>query len=224
MPAPDPVDPATIPTLSGVFAPVHEEHDAPDLAVTGEIPADLRGGYVRNGPNPQFPPLGSYTFPLEGDPMLHSIRIDDDGSVAYRNRIVWSPQMRLEQAAGHALWAGLMTPYLPGPDVVPEQYANDWKPAPFINIVHHGGRWLALSEVDPPWEVTSALEVVGDQPFTWDGAIPGHEPAPAASIPRPGRWCCSATTSPSRTSCGRRSRPTERSRTRRIRSSSTART
>ncbi len=172
-PGPPPVDPATVPTLSGVFAPVLEERDAADLTVLGEIPADLRGAYLRNGPNPQFPPLGSYTFPLEGDAMLHGIWVADDGAVQYRNRFVWTPQMRVEQQAGHALWAGLMTPYLPGPDVVPAEYANDFKPAPFINVVHHGGHWLALSEVDPPWEVTGGLEVVGTAPFTWGGAIPG---------------------------------------------------
>lgn len=173
MTVPAPVDPTTVPTLSGVFAPVHEEHDATSLEVQGEIPADLRGAYLRNGPNPQFPPLGSYTFPLEGDAMLHGIWVDGDGSVRYRNRFVWTPQMRLERQAGHALWAGLMTPYLPGPDVVPERYANDFKPAPSINIVHHGGHWLALAEVDPPWEVTADLDVVGTAPFTWGGAIPG---------------------------------------------------
>jgi carotenoid cleavage dioxygenase-like enzyme len=173
MVAPKPVDPSKTPALSGVFAPVHDERDAAELSVKGRIPSDLRGAYLRNGPNPLFPPLGSYTFPLEGDAMLHGIWIDDDGSVRYRNRIVWTPQLRLEQRAGKALWAGLMTPYLPGPDVVPAQFANDFKPAPFINIVHHGGRWLALSEVDPPWEVSSDLEVTDTSPFTWGGAIPG---------------------------------------------------
>ena len=173
MKIPAPVDPAQIPTLSGVFAPVPDEHDVADLTVQGAIPADLRGAYLRNGPNPQFPPLGSYTFPLEGDAMLHGIFVDDDRSVRYRNRFVWTPQMRLEQQAGHALWAGIMTPYFPGPDVVPAAYANNTKAAPFINIVHHGGRWLALSEVDPPWQVTDGMEVVGDAPFTWDGAVPG---------------------------------------------------
>lgn len=170
---PPPVDPSQIPTLSGVFTPQTHEHDLADLTVRGELPADLRGTYVRNGPNPLFPPLGSYTFPLEGDAMLHALHVDDDGRVSYRNRVVSTPQLRLEQQAGHALWAGLMTPYLPGPDVVPEQYANDFKPQPFINIVHHGGRWLAMSEVDPPWEVTSSFEAAGDAPFTWGGVIPG---------------------------------------------------
>jgi carotenoid cleavage dioxygenase len=178
MTIPAPVDPAEIPALSGVFAPVHAEHDVGPLEVQGEIPSDLRGAYFRNGPNSLFPPLGSYTYPLEGDAMLHGIWIADDGSVRYRNRIIWTPQMRIERTAGKALWAGIMTPYMPGPDVVPAPYANDFKPSPFINIVHHGGRWLALSEVDPPWEVTAELEVVGTGPFTWDGAIGGMSPHP----------------------------------------------
>jgi carotenoid cleavage dioxygenase len=171
--APPPVDPSTNPHLSGLFAPQPDEHTFDDLVVQGELPADLRGTYVRNGPNPLFPPLGSYTFPLEGDAMLHAVHVDDDGTVGYRNRFVWNPQLRLEQHAGHALWAGLMTPYLPGPDVVPAEYANGFKPQPFINVVHHGGHWLAMSEVDPPWEVSAAFEAVGDSPFTWGGAIPG---------------------------------------------------
>jgi carotenoid cleavage dioxygenase len=170
---PAPVDPAQTPTLSGVLAPVAEERDASSLPVVGELPADLRGTYVRNGPNPLFPPLGSYTFPLEGDAMLHGVWVDDDGSVRYRNRFVWTPQLEAEHDAGHALWAGIMTPWFPGPDLVPAAYANTFKPSPFINVVHHGDRWLALSEVDPPWEITEDLGTVGDAPFTWDGTIPG---------------------------------------------------
>ena len=98
--APAPVDPAKIPTLSGVFTPQPDEHDLADLPVQGEWPADLRGTYVRNGPNPLFPPLGSYTFPLEGDAMLHALHVDDDGRVGYRNRFIWTPQLRVEQQAG----------------------------------------------------------------------------------------------------------------------------
>lgn len=38
--------------LAGSFAPVAEEITAFDLPVTGRIPADLSGRYLRNGPNP----------------------------------------------------------------------------------------------------------------------------------------------------------------------------
>lgn len=61
------------PHLSGVFAPVGPEIEATDLTVlSGAIPADLKGAYIRNGPNPRFQPL-SYTYPLEGDGMLHAV-------------------------------------------------------------------------------------------------------------------------------------------------------
>ncbi|MGW4796484.1 carotenoid oxygenase family protein, partial [Nonomuraea sp. NPDC004297] len=39
--------------VEGHFAPVTEEVTAYDLPVTGRIPAELNGRYLRNGPNPQ---------------------------------------------------------------------------------------------------------------------------------------------------------------------------
>ncbi len=38
--------------LEGAFAPVAEEITAFDLPVTGRVPAELSGRYLRNGPNP----------------------------------------------------------------------------------------------------------------------------------------------------------------------------
>ena len=38
--------------LEGAFAPVPEEITAFDLPVTGRLPAELSGRYLRNGPNP----------------------------------------------------------------------------------------------------------------------------------------------------------------------------
>lgn len=169
---PAPVDPATIPALSGAFAPVVDEHDDADLPVEGELPEGLSGAYLRNGPNPLYPPLGSFTYPLDGDGMVHALELHG-GRARYRNRIVWTPQLRAERAAGHALWAGLMTPYLPGPDVpgVPAHLADDFKPLPDVNVVRHAGRYLALAEVDPPVELTPDLDTVGT--CTFGGAIPG---------------------------------------------------
>jgi carotenoid cleavage dioxygenase-like enzyme len=69
------VDPAANPYLSGRFAPVDRETDADDLQVEGTLPADIDGVFMRNGPNPKFPPLGSYTYPLEGDGMIHAVWI-----------------------------------------------------------------------------------------------------------------------------------------------------
>ncbi|WP_425989947.1 carotenoid oxygenase family protein [Afipia sp. DC4300-2b1] len=43
------------PFLLGGFAPVEQESDCQQLKVIGEIPAQLRGTFVRNGPNPIDP-------------------------------------------------------------------------------------------------------------------------------------------------------------------------
>lgn len=62
---PAPVDVVHHTHLNGVFAPQREEVDVADLHVVGEIPADLKGSYLRNGPNPRFDPIGSFVFPLD---------------------------------------------------------------------------------------------------------------------------------------------------------------
>lgn len=43
------------PYLMGVHAPVQDEITAENLKVIGEIPKDLNGVYLRNGPNARFP-------------------------------------------------------------------------------------------------------------------------------------------------------------------------
>ena len=67
----------TIPTLNPFltnnFAPIKEEITAYDLKVIGELPPDLSGMFVRNGPNPQFNPMGEYHW-FDGDGMLHGVR------------------------------------------------------------------------------------------------------------------------------------------------------
>jgi hypothetical protein len=52
-------EPASNPLLSGIHTPMTEERTLTDLLVTGTIPAELDGRYVRIGPNP-FGVGGSY--------------------------------------------------------------------------------------------------------------------------------------------------------------------
>jgi carotenoid cleavage dioxygenase len=167
-----PVDPTTNPFLRGRFEPVHHEVTAQHLAVEGTLPAGLLGTYLRNGPNPALPPLGSYTFPLEGDAMIHATTFDAGGSVHYRNRWVRTKGMEAEQRAGRSLFGGLMTPAFVDPSLLGEDPDPGWpfRLDPFINVVRHGGRLLALSEAVPAYEVTDELETVGL--FDFDGAFP----------------------------------------------------
>ncbi len=142
----EPVDPSGNPDLGGVFAPVDNELDVADLPVVGKIPEDLRGAYLRNGPNVKFPPLGSYTYPLDGDGMIHGVWLAD-GRARYRNRYVLTKGLEAEMRAGRALWGGLMTPAVPPAELAgPDQDPEGFKLLPHINIVRHAHRSLALAE------------------------------------------------------------------------------
>jgi carotenoid cleavage dioxygenase-like enzyme len=167
-----PVDPETIPELSGRFEPVQAEIAAEDLPFEGALPRDLVGAYFRNGPNPRFTPLGSYTYPLEGDGMLHGLWLEG-GCARYANSWVRTRGMAAEERAGRALYGGLLTPAfvdmeLLGPDPDP---GWPFRLDPFVNVVRHAGRYLALEEGTPPYEITPELGTVGLYDF--GGALPG---------------------------------------------------
>lgn len=165
-----PVDMATEPYLTGVFKPVDTEVDAADLPVIGTIPADLRGVYLRNGPNPKFPPLGSYTYPLDGDGMIHGVWLAD-GRARYRNRYVRTKGLEADIRAGRALWGGLMTFAVPPPDLAgPDADPDGDKALPGISIIRHAHRFLALAEGIAPYELTSDLATLGRYDFA--GMLP----------------------------------------------------
>ncbi|MEZ5238915.1 MAG: carotenoid oxygenase family protein [Microthrixaceae bacterium] len=80
-------------TSPGNFAPVAEEVTAFELPVEGELPAELSGRYLRNGPNPiEAVDPGTHHWFL-GDGMVHGLRIDEGRAAWYRNRYVGSPHV-----------------------------------------------------------------------------------------------------------------------------------
>ncbi|KAI3695737.1 hypothetical protein L1987_78737 [Smallanthus sonchifolius] len=66
-------------TLTDNFSPVDELSPTECEVVFGTIPPCLDGVYLRNGPNPQFTPSGPQHY-LDGDGMVHSIRISKGGA------------------------------------------------------------------------------------------------------------------------------------------------
>ncbi|MFJ4680449.1 MULTISPECIES: carotenoid oxygenase family protein [unclassified Kitasatospora] len=162
-------DPTRVPHLLGAFAPVTEEVDAADLEVTGEIPDDLDGLYLRNGPNPRFTPVGSYLYPIDGDGMLHGVRLSG-GRARYRNRFVRTPALAAEERAGRALWGGLESMVLPSAEQVGPELAGTFRDLPDVNVVRHGGRLLALAESARPFRIGPGLATLGPEDF--DGALP----------------------------------------------------
>ncbi len=89
--------------LSGNFAPVLEERTALELEVVGALPPELRGMYVRNGPNPRS---GTSPAWFAGEGMLHGVRLEGGRAAGYRNRWIrgaYAPNTSVVQHAGRIL-------------------------------------------------------------------------------------------------------------------------
>ncbi len=126
----------------GNYLPVTEERTETALRVTGSLPSDLRGLYVRNGSNT----AGAATpFWFLGDGMLHGVHLDGGKASWYRNRWVDTPLQRDRRGF-----------QVPGRT---ENQSN-------ISLVHHGGRLLSLGEVGWPYQIDPAdLSTVGPYDF-----------------------------------------------------------
>lgn len=136
--------------LSGNFAPVFEERTDFDLRVTGEIPRELNGLYVRNGANP---PSGKSMDWFLGCGMLHGVEISDGKPRWYRNRYVRTCLLEQE------------TPDPQTRSRLENSIAN-------THVIGHGGKILALAELNLPIEVTDELETVG--PYRFGGRLNGN--------------------------------------------------
>jgi carotenoid cleavage oxygenase len=142
--------------LTGNYAPVPDERTAAHLPVTGRLPEELRGRYLRNGPNPVRAPEPSTYHWFTGDGMVHGIRLRDGKAEWYRNRWVRAAQVA----------AALGEQPRPGPVHAGMDFA------PNTNVIGHAGRTFAIVEAGArPYELTDELETVG--PCDLDGTLPG---------------------------------------------------
>ncbi|GAB1544329.1 carotenoid oxygenase family protein [Scytonema sp. NUACC21] len=154
------------PYLKKNFSPVQAEITAHDLPVIGELPRDLSGTFVRNGPNPQFPSIGRYNW-IDGDGMLHGIELGN-GKAVYRNRYVQTRGLKMEQTVGRAIWTGLMEP--PQLNNPANNLFSPFKNTANTALVWHAGHLLALWEGGEPYEIELPnLNTVG--PYSYNGQL-----------------------------------------------------
>ncbi|HET6952644.1 MAG TPA: carotenoid oxygenase family protein [Acidimicrobiales bacterium] len=145
-PAVRPYDPDRPYWEQGNFAAVTTEETVTDLAVTGTIPGELSGLFVRNGSNP---PTGTSLHWFLGDGMVHGVRLEGGKAAWYRNRYVRTP---LAEAGKDLLTFG-------GPPGKANNQSN-------VSAVHHAGKLLTLGEVGWPFELSTAdLSTVGPWDF-----------------------------------------------------------
>lgn len=147
------------PYLHGIHAPVVHETTAFELPVEGELPEDLFGACVRNGPNAMLPPKGPYHW-FDGDGMVHGVYFRD-GKVAYRSRWIRTAGLADEMRAGRALWTGVMGPV---DFEAPRHYLKD---TANTDLVFHGGHLLATWYLcgDPYRLDPLSLDTVGVEDF-----------------------------------------------------------
>jgi carotenoid cleavage dioxygenase len=147
--------------LQGNYAPVDREITAFDLDVEGEIPTELSGRYLRNGPNPfdDVDPVTHHWF--IGDGMVHGVRLNEGRVEWYRNRYVGSS--RVSQHRGVA--------DIPGPNW------NGSALGPNTNVGGFAGTtWAMVEAGGVPVELNYELETVGRNDFygTLPGAFTAH--------------------------------------------------
>jgi carotenoid cleavage dioxygenase len=140
--------------LEGNFAPVTDEVTVADLPVTGTIPAELQGRYVRNGPNPIAPEPDNYHW-FTGEGMVHGVQLRDGRATSYRNR--WVRSQAVAEHLGET-WPS-------GPVHAEMDFAAN------TNLIQHAGRTLAIVEAGGrPYELTYDLDTVG--PCDFNGTLP----------------------------------------------------
>ena len=139
--------------LKGNGAPLSEERTITELTVTGAIPPELDGRYLRNGANPV---TGWSDHPFLGDGMIHGVRLRDGRAEWYRNRYV-------------------RTPFIDDPDrqviEVDSSLRQMDSSKANTHVVGHAGRILALEEGHFPYVLDGDLDTVG--PLDFDGRLTG---------------------------------------------------
>ncbi len=152
------------PFLEGNFGPVTDELDTSDLAVTGEIPSDLQGSFLRIGPNPLYIADVEKYHTFDGDGMIHAIEFEG-GTARYRNRFVQTEGLQLEREQGDWVWKGMLSMMDPGPSRVPEGMSTT-KNLANTAFVFHNQTLYALHEPSQPTVISlPGLETVGTSDF-----------------------------------------------------------
>ncbi|MFN0182697.1 MAG: carotenoid oxygenase family protein [Aquabacterium sp.] len=157
------------PFLAGLNAPMDKEVTLHDLSVTGTIPPQLDGRYLRIGPNPIGTPKGAAHHWFVGDGMVHGVRLQAGRALWYRNR--WVRSNAVSQALGE--------PPAPGPRRRSDTVNT--------NVLGLGGRTWALVEAGGnPVELGEDLQTLAHNPF--DGSLTGSFTAHPHQDPLTGDW------------------------------------
>jgi carotenoid cleavage dioxygenase-like enzyme len=149
------------PEFTGLNTPLGAEYQLTDLAVEGEIPAEVAGSFFRATPDPAFPPyLEDGGAVLSGDGMVSALHFED-GRIDFTMKYVATERHRAEVQAGRALFGRYRNPFTDQPEArgLDRTVAN-------TTPVWHAGRLLMTKEDGRPYRVhPRTLETLGRYDF-----------------------------------------------------------
>ena len=136
--------------LRGNYAPVQEERTETELEITGSLPPELEGLYLRNGANPKS---GWSPHWFAGDGMIHGVRLSGGDASWYRNR--WVQTRSLNEPKARMI----------GDDGVVDRTIG----VSNTHVIDHAGKILALVESSFPCELDAELNTIG--PYDYEGRL-----------------------------------------------------
>ena len=153
--APAPLFPDLL-VYRGYSAPVRIEGDVYDVEVEGQIPAELAGTYYRASADPQYPPLLGQDIFINGDGMIHMVRIEN-GHADLKMRYVQTEKYKRERQARRALYGAYRNRYTDLPQV-----AGTDRGTANTSVFWHHHSLYALKEDSRPMQLhPDTLETLG---------------------------------------------------------------
>lgn len=85
------------------YKPIHLELSQIEVEISGTLPSDLEGVYLRNGTNIQFQPTNIRLHAFSGAGMIHQIQIQK-GKATYSNFYIRTPRFEIERKIGREVY------------------------------------------------------------------------------------------------------------------------
>jgi carotenoid cleavage dioxygenase-like enzyme len=154
------VDFSNQPTMKGFFAPTRFEADVYDCEVTGRIPTDINGAFVRLGGDWLYPSKSADDSPFNMDGYVSMFRFKN-GIVDFKGRWVKTPRYVADRAAHKQLFGVYRNPFTDDPSVRNlDRTVSNTTPLAFA------GKLFTLKEDSLPYEINcNTLETVGPWNF-----------------------------------------------------------
>lgn len=141
------------PGARGFFAPDRFESNVYDCEVTGHIPRDMNGAFVRVGTEWLYPPRYPDDSIFNADGFVGMFRFKG-GLVDFKGRWVHTARWENNTAAHRQLYGYYRNPFTDDPSIRRETIERPWlRTLANTNVIAHAGKLFAMKEDGPPYEL-----------------------------------------------------------------------